>query len=714
MTKEIHVKEKRLFGEFHVPTYEEWRQLAEKTLKGGSFEERLVTETYEGIPLKPMYRKEDIEQLPHISTFPGEAPYVRGTKPLGYQEKPWEVCQELAYGTPEQWNAAAQQELKRGQTMLNLVLAAATAMGQDPDQGLPEDVGVGGLSIHSMKDLTKALEGINLEQTPILIQAGVAGLPLYSMLIAFTQQQGSDLKKLRGCVGMDPLGTLAKRGALPVSMRKTYDWMARYTLWAKDQTPEMKTIFVQSEPYHNAGGNAVQELAFALASGVEYVRQMQEKGLSIGDIAPRMLFSFSIGTNFFMELAKLRAARLLWAKIIEAFGGSEEKQKMFIHARTSAWTKTVHDPHVNLLRATTEAFAAVMGGIDSLHVSTFDEAVRPSDEFSRRIAKNTHLILEKEAHLSKVIDPAGGSWYVESLTHSLAKRVWELFQQIEGQGGMVEALETGFVQEQVADIATRRFLNIGRRMDKFVGTNLYPDLSEVKLTKSKVDRQAVYQTRCAEVNAFRSLIDEKTRALLIETLKTDSDRLVEISIRAFRSGLTLGEWTQSLLDTDVAAPTIQPLRIHRAAESFEALRKNAEAYKEKTGSFAKVFLANMGPIPHHKPRSDFATGFFEVGGFEVISNPGFATVEQAAQAALASGASIVVICLKDETYPELVPPLARLLKQADPKLSLFVVGDSGEEQAESFKLAGVDEFIHLRSQCYDVLFRLQQQKGMGQ
>jgi methylmalonyl-CoA mutase len=705
-------KEERLFSEFPVPTYEEWRQAAEKTLKGAPFEEKLVTKTYEGISLQPMYRKEDIEGLSHVPSLPGVAPYVRGTRSLGYQEKRWEVCQELVYGTPEEVNEAARYDLKRGQTMLNLVLDTASALGQDPDQAAPEDVEDGGVSISSVQDLVKAFEGINLEQTPLLIQAGAVGLPMYSMLIAYAGQHGIAPTRLRGCVGMDPLGTLAKKGTLPFSLQKAYDFMASYTLWANDHTPELQTIFVQGNPYHNAGGNAVQELAFALATGVEYVRELQQRGLSIEEIATKMLFSFSIGSNFFMEIAKLRAGRLLWARIIEAFGGKKDAQKMFIHARTSAWTKTVYDPYVNMLRGTAEAFAAIIGGIDSLHVSSFDEVVRPGDEFSRRIARNTQIILEKEAHLSKVVDPAGGSWYVESLTDSLIKQAWELFQQIEGHGGMFKFLENGVAQERIAEIAKKRAENIGRRKDKFVGTNMYPNLSEAKLSKPEADAETVHKKRSAKVSLYRLAGVQIEKDSWLSALRKNKTEIIDY-IEAFHSGVTLGEWVQAVRSSDEAIPKIQALTLYRGAELFEVLRENAEKYKVQNGSLPKVFLANMGPILQYKLRADFTTGFFEVGGFEVVSNQGFDNVEQAAQAAFASGASIVVICSTDEVYSKLVPSIARLLKQANPDITLFIAGQPITDQVESFKQAGVDEYIHMRANCHDVLFNLQQKKGIG-
>lgn len=706
--------ENRLFSEFPVPSYQEWRKIAEKTLKGASFEEKLVSKTYEGISLQPMYRQEDIEGLSHLSSRPGAAPYVRGTRALGYQEKPWEVCQELIYSTPLEFNEAAKNDLQRGLTMLNLVLDQASALGQDPDQALPEYVGRGGVSISSFQDLNKTLEGIDLEQTPLLIQAGCMGLPIYCMVVEHVQQGGIDISKLRGCVGMDPLGTLVKEGTIPFSLKKAYSLMADFTLWAKNETPELKIILVQGDPFHNAGANAVQELAFTLASGVEYVREMQEKGLSIDEIAPKMLFSFSIGSNFFMEIAKLRAGRLLWSQIIDAFGGNEEAQKMTIHAQTSSWTKTVYDPYVNMLRGTAEAFAGIIGGVDSLHVSPFDEAVRPADEFSRRIARNTQIILEKEAHLSKVADPAGGSWYIESLTDSLAKQAWEQFQLIEELGGMFKALESGYVQEQIKEIADNRVMNIGRRKDKFVGTNMYPNLSEKKLSEREKDRDSVYKSRCSEVGFYRRLQDGIIKETLLNRIRTTKkEGIVDTSLQAIHAGVTLSEWVQAVSESDEVPPKIQALKLHRGAEHFEDLRKKAEIFKEKNGSYPKVFLANMGTNSQHKAQADFAKGFFEVGGFEVISNNGFETVDQAVQASLESGASIAVICSSDAVYPELVPLLARELKQENPEITLFVAGLPNSEQAEQFKQAGVDDFIHVQSNCYNVLFDLQQRKGIG-
>ncbi|MBS1223845.1 MAG: methylmalonyl-CoA mutase, large subunit, partial [Proteobacteria bacterium] len=364
------------FDEFPPTPYEEWRRAVDKAIKGASFEKRLITKTYEEIDLQPMYRQEDIANLPHLDSPPGFAPYLRGTTPLGYVASSWDVAQELPYGTPAALNEALRADLERGQNAVNLVLDAPTLAGVDADRAEAGDVGQGGLSISSVADLAQALNGVDLETTPIYTQASTGALTFTALLAALVQQQGKSLAKLRGAIGMDPLGQLARDGKLPRDLDGVYDVMAQLAAWAKANAPQLQTITVQGHPYHNGGASATQELAFALATAVDYLRALQARGVDVDDAAPRIRFAFSIGSNFFMEIARLRAARLLWAKIVQAFGGGEEAQKMSLHARTSAWNQTVYDPYVNLLRATTEAFSSAVGGCDSLHVSPFDELVR--------------------------------------------------------------------------------------------------------------------------------------------------------------------------------------------------------------------------------------------------------------------------------------------------------------------------------------------------
>ncbi len=699
------------FSEFPPTTYEEWRKVVDKFLKGAPFEKRLITKTYEEIDLQPMYRREDVAGLPHLDSLPGFAPYLRGTSPLGYVTQSWDVAQELPYATPAEFNAALCADLSRGQNAVNLVLDRPTLSGIDADQVNAGEVGKGGLSISSVADLAQALDGVDLETTPIYIQASASALTFTALLAALAQQQGKSLAKLRGAIGMDPLGQLARDGKLPRDLDGIYNVMAQLTTWAAANAPQLQTITVQGHPYHNGGASTTQELAFALATAVEYIRAMQSRGLSIEDIAPRIRFSLSVGTNFFMEIARLRAARLLWAKIVKAFGGSDAAQKMSLHARTSAWNQTVYDPHVNLLRATTEAFSSAVGGCDSLHISPFDELLRTPDEFSRRIARNTHTVLREESHITRTVDPAGGSWYVENLTDSAGRKAWALFQEIEKQGGMVKALEAGAPQKQVADTAAKRAANIAKRKDIFVGSNMYPNLKETRLEPEAVDFAARQAERAAALSQYRASANAGQKQAALDALAQGGNK-VEAAIQAALAGATLGDIAQAARASAQAGPTITPICAHRGAQAFEALREAAEAYVARVGQRPQVFLATMGPLTQHKGRADFATAFLAVGGIETIYPTGFETPDAAADAALASGAKAVVICSTDPTYPELVPPLVQKLKQANPGLIVLLAGYP-TDHVEAFKAAGIDDFIHLNANCQSLLSTLQNKMGVA-
>ncbi len=702
-------QESGLFAEFPPPSYEDWLKAIEKMLKGGSFEKKLVTKTYEGIRLQPMYRRQDTDNLAHIHSLPGFAPYVRGNRASGYLTESWAIAQELPYSTPSEMNEALRTDIERGQNAVNLVLDRATAAGIDADVAPAEDVGHQGTSLSSLNDLATALDGIDLAQMPILVQAGSAAVPLAALLIAHLQNQGVAPESLHGSIQYDPLGTLALEGALPYALESAYDRMAALTGWAAKHAPHVQTITVNGHPYHNGGGSAVQELAFGLATGVTYLRAMQDRGLAIDTVAPHVLFSFSLGSNFFMEVAKLRAARLLWASIVKAFGGSDAAQKVAIHVRTSAYNKTIYDPYVNMLRTTTEAFSGVLGGCDSMYISPFDTVVRIPDFFSRRVARNTHIVLEQECNLNKVIDPAGGSWYVEHLTDALAQESWKLFQEIEKQGGLFPALQAGFPQQEVARVAAERAKNIALRKDVFVGTNLYPNLKEKPAEVPHVDIAARQNERVTQLKQYRASVDQAKRQAALQKLSSAHGDMIASAAAAALAGATVGEIAQAL--GQAGGPTVKPVDVHRATAAFETLRAASEVYAARTGARPKVFLANMGPIPQHKPRADFATGFFEVGGFEVITNTGFSTPEAAAQAASQSGAPVVVICSTDTTYPELVPPLTKLIKQANPDASVILAGYPSD-QIEAHKQAGVDEFIHMRANCYDILLGLQKKIGV--
>lgn len=705
----------RLLEMFHPPTYEEWRKEVDKQLKGASFEKKLVKQTYESIDIQPMYFEKDMSGLPHMGTFPGSSPFVRGAKATGAVINPWLISQEICCQDPVEFNNIIKHVILRGQTALNILLDVATLSGLNPAQSTQGDVGRGGLSIATIDDVAKALDGIDLGELPLFLQAGASGLAITALICAYMRKSRIPTEKLTGCIAADPLGVLSVNGTLPLSIEGAYREMAQLTLWAKDNAPALRTIAVFGQPYRDGGGNAVEELAFVLATAVEYICEMQSRGLLIDDIAQRIAFSFSVGSDFFMEIAKLRAARLLWDKIVGAFGGNNDSKRMFMHARTSRWNKTVTDPYVNMLRVTTEAFSAICGGCDSMHVGAFDELIRQPDEFSGRIARNVQIILKNESHFDKVIDPAGGCWYVETITDSVAKSVWKLFQEIEKKGGMFEALKQGFPQERIAETYAKHKKNIALRKDVFVGTNKYPNLLEKSLEPVQIDYNAFYEKRKSEVEEHISSIDSQKLKAASERVdkvagEITSD-LMEEAVCANLSGASLGQITQIARSGDSSETTIDPIQIERGAYMFETLRRAADAYAEKTGARPKIFPANMGPIPQHKARTDFSRDFFSVGGFEIIDNDGFLDIDDAFNAAIKSGSKIVVICSADAAYPDIVPPLSKKIKAANQDITVIVAGYP-KDYVDTFKKAGVDDFIHVRSNVYEILIKLQKKLGI--
>lgn len=698
-----------ILKDFPANTHAEWLAAVEKELKGKPFDKTLVKKTYEGIDIQPMYFVHDLDGLPQVDILPGEPPYMRGTAASGHRVNAWNIAQEITLADAEEFNQAAQYDLTRGQNSLNIVLDRASLSGQDPEQAPTDLVGKDGLSLASLTDAKAAFAGLDLTAQPCRLTCGALGVAPAALIAACVEEQGQSLADLQGSLVVDPLGVLAVEGTLSCSLATAYDRMAQLTRWAMAHAPKLRTITVGTDGYRNSGGNAVQDIAFALATGVAYIRALQERGLVINDIAGRMSFEFAIGNDFFMEIAKFRAARLAWSQVIASFGGDAEAQKMVIHARTATWNKTEVDPWVNMLRVSTEAFSGIAGGVDSMHVSPFDEIFRTPNEFSRRIARNVHIVLKEEGHFDKVVDPAGGCWYVEKITAQLAEKAWKLFQDIEAAGGMLAALEQGLPQGAVAQTAAQRAKNVATRTDRFVGTNMYPNLLEKRLDAEPFDHQGFQDKRIQAVKAHAGTVDSQAcgaaLAALPERLSTLDGELMTRAIAAFRQGATLG-MVAGAIQGESKEIAVTPLNIHRGAEPFEKIRRATEAFTARTGATPKLFLANMGPIPQHKARADFSTAFFNVGAFETIGNNGFATVDEAAQATLASGAKAVVICSTDATYPEIVPSLAQQLKAADPGMMIILAGFP-KELVDAFKEAGVDEFLHVRVNALELLTKLQ-------
>jgi methylmalonyl-CoA mutase len=700
--------------EFPPVSFDDWRRLVETELKGAPFDKRMLTPTYEGITLQPIYRREDISRLAHVQSWPGFAPFVRGAESSGYIKRPWEISQEIACASPSEFNHEARNSLAQGLSALNMVLDKATRNGNDPDWAKPQEVGLGGLSIATLRDLDRALEGIDFGTTSLFVRSGASGMPFAALLIALMRRRKLQPSALRGCIEMDPLGVLSHEGALPQSMECAYREMAAFTRWAADHAPRVRTICVHGRAWHEAGGSAVQELAFALAAGVEYLREMDRRGLEPNTVAPRILFAMTVGGNFFMEIAKLRALRMLWARAVAALEGNEEAQRLSLHVRTSLWNKTTYDAHNNILRATIEAFAGVLGGCDSLQVGAFDEVSRAPDNFSRRIARNTQLILQKECHLTQVIDPAGGSWCVEAMTAELAARAWTLFQEVEKLGGMEKALRGGFPQQAIEKTAAAKIQAVSRRRDSIIGVNQYADPNEKPLEAPAVDAALFHKRRAQQVASHRMSLDDPESDDVLRKLSNivnfRGDGLFAECVEAVSAGATLGEIVRAIRIHDHPCAPIVPVKLARAATPFEKLRSGTDR-RAREGKRPQVFLCNMGPLREHKARADFSSGFFAAGGYEVISPDGFKTAAAAATAFANSGARIAVICSLDEIYAGLVPQLVRVIRALRPD-AIIVLAGYPADQVEALKKAGVDEFIHVRADAAALLATFHQKLGI--
>lgn len=670
--------------DFPTPTYEEWKQAVEKSLKGAPFS-KLLTKTYEGIVLEPMYQRKDIENLSFPKTMPGQFPFLRGTKQVD-ESNGWVVAQEMSHPIPETVNEWLKSDLPKGVNAIHIALAEETKLG------LPYSVNNRcGTSIASIDDIEAILKDIDVTNYPILIQAGSTAIPLVSLIASYYSKNELPLSELKGCIGADPLAMLVKAGKLPHYIDSYLNQMAELVKWAEENSPNLKTIFIDSHSYHDSGSNGIQELAFMIATGVYYIRELQERGLSVDQITSALQFSISIGSNLFMELAKIRALKMLWANIIKEFGGKEEAQKITIHARTSRWTKTVYDPYVNILRSTVEAFTAAVGGIDSLHVSSFDEAFTLPNGFSRRIARNIQLILQEEAQVSRTIDPAGGSAYVEHVTAEVAKKSWELFQTVEEQGGMLQALQNGMPQKLVKEVAEQKKKDIEKRKLIFVGATMYPNSTE----KISVSNDS----------ALKVSLEQRLGNLKNKGINECSIHLViEDALKAAQNGATVEQLMAALGNGD--SITVDKLEQFRATEAFELLRKFSEQKKEQ-GNPVQVFLTSIGALSEHKPRTDFIASFFETGGFDIEKNNGYTNIDEAIEATIATNAETAVICGTNASYNEFAIKIASEVKRRRPDLKLFIAGKQESELEQSLLRSGVDGFIHVGTNCYQLLNDLQ-------
>jgi methylmalonyl-CoA mutase len=682
-----------LAADFGPPDAAEWMKLTESVLQGAPFEKKLVTRTPEGIAVQPLYGLGALDANPLADGTPGEYPYLRGTRAAGYRTRPWDICQVLPYATAAEFNAAAHHDLGRGLNALVITLDEAGKHGRDPGEGS----GVGGTSLVTRADVDEAFAGIDFSDLPVHLDAGVSAPAAAIMLL--DRPQGPTL----GSACFDPLAILATDGELPMTLDRAWDLLTAHKRYLGKRVPAMRSVGVDVRWVGHAGGNAVQELACMLSSAAETFRALAARGSHPGVVARASRVRMAVGSDFFMEIAKLRAARALWAQLVRACGGDDEAAKLHLCASTSAWTQTKQDPYVNLLRGTSQAFAAVVAGVDGLQVDAFDALFGPPTEFSRRIARNIQLILRDEAHIPEVVDPAGGSWTIESLTLELARKAWAMFQSMEKEGGLLAALQGGALRERLAASAAERRNLLAQRREVMVGTNQYVNLDEVLPETRATDAVALAATRRESLAKAKAARDGKAlQAALAELGKKPTG---DVLASAVRLGASLGEISREVGGGEVSR--VEPIACGRLTEGYEALRANVAALAAPP----VAFLAQMGPVRQHKARADFTLEFLKPGGFRLVADRSFADPAEAARAAIAAGASLTVLCSTDETYPTLVPAFAAAVKAAAPQVIVLVAGLL-PDHTEAFKAAGVDGFIHLRANNLEMLQDLHVRLGV--
>lgn len=613
----------RLLSEFPAISTQEWKDKIVTDLKGADFDRKLVWRTNEGFNVNPFYRREDLEGLSTPKVMPAEYPYVRSTR----MDNEWLIRQDINVNDPKEANEKALDILNKGITSLGFKLRR--------DQVNKETLAI-------------LLKGIMPEAIELNFSCCISvAAQLAGELAAYLTEVGADVAQCKGSINFDPFKKQLVKG---ISNPQWVPTCAQL-LDAIRPLPQYRVLTVNALNINNAGAYIYQELGYALSWGAELIDKLTEAGYSIEELTSRIKFVFGVGSNYFMELAKFRAARWLWAEIIGAYGDQYkgDAAKIHMHAVTSTWNKTIYDAHVNLLRTQTEAMSATLGGVDSLTVQPFDVTYQESDNFSERIARNQQLLLKEESHFDKVIDPAAGSYYIEHLTNALAEQAWKLFLAVEEEGGFAAAVEAGSVQKAVNASNAKRHAAVAARKEIFLGTNQFPNFTE-----------------------------------------TAAQKVAEVEVGGHSCGC--------------GAPSIEALNFDRGASEFEALRLATE----RSGKEVKVFMLTIGNLAMRLARSQFSSNFFACAGYKVLDNLGFATVQEGVDAGLAAGASIIVLCSSDDEYAEFAPEAYKYLAGR----AEFVVAGA-PACADDLKAVGIENFINVKSNVLETLRQFNQKLGIN-
>lgn len=649
----------------------DWKALAEKELRGRPLDD-LTWETLEGIPVKPLYTEADLEGLEHLGSVPGAAPFTRGVKATMYAGRPWTIRQYAGFSTAEESNAFYRKALAAGQQGVSVAFDLATHRGYDSDHPrVVGDVGKAGVAIDSVEDMKILFDGIPLDTVSVSMTMNGAVIPILANFIVAGEEQGHDRALLSGTIQNDILKEFMVRNTYVYPPEPSMRIVADIIEFTANEMPKFNSISISGYHMQEAGANLVQELAFTLADGREYVRAAIARGMDVDAFAGRLSFFFAIGMNFFMEAAKLRAARLLWHRIISEFEPKNPRSLMLrTHCQTSGVSLQEQDPYNNVVRTAYEAMSAVLGGTQSLHTNALDEAIALPTEFAARIARNTQLILQEETGVTNVVDPLAGSYYVESLTAELADQAWALIEEVEEMGGMTKAVISGMPKLRIEETAARRQAMIDRGDEVIVGVNKYRLEKEDEIDILDIDNAKVREAQIARLERVRAERDEAACQAALKALgeaaKGDGN-LLAAAVEAARARASVGEISMAMEDEfgrhRAEVKTLAGVygAAYEGDEGFAAIQADVEAFAEEEGRRPRMLVVKMGQDGHDRGAKVIATAFADIG-FDVDVGPLFQTPEEAAQDAVDNDVHVIGISSQAAGHKTLAPKLIEALK----------------------------------------------------
>ena len=666
------------------PSLEQWEELATKERKGKSPDE-LVWHTPEGIDLKPLYTAQDTNGLESADTLPGFAPFVRGPKATMYAGRPWTIRQYAGFSTAEESNAFYRKNLAAGQQGASVAFDLATHRGYDSDHPrVTGDVGKAGVAIDSVEDMKILFNEIPLDQVSVSMTMNGAVLPVLAMYIVAAEEQGVSQEKLSGTIQNDILKEFMVRNTYIYPPEGSMRIIADIIGYTSANMPKYNSISISGYHIQEAGADAALELAYTLADGKEYIDTALKTGLDIDQFAPRLSFFFGIGMNFYMEIAKLRAARLLWDRIVSKYDPKKPTSRMLrTHCQTSGWSLTEQDPYNNVVRTTIEAMAAVFGGTQSLHTNAFDEAIALPTEFSARIARNTQIIVQEETGITKVIDPWGGSYMMESLTKEIADKAWAIIEDITEKGGMAKAIEKGEPKLKIEEAAAKKQARIDRGEDVIVGVNKYILEEEENVDVLEIDNTAVREQQINRLNEIRASRDkaacEAALADLTKWAESGEGNGLDLAVKAARLRATVGEISDAVEKVwgrfNANSKTVSGVygSSYETDTDWQQMRQDIEAFENQHGRRPRMLVAKMGQDGHDRGAKVIATAFADVG-FDIDLSPLFSTPDEVAKQAVENDVHVIGVSSQAAGHKTLVPDLIAALKKQDAEDVIVVVG----------------------------------------